>query len=99
MAGRPFTVSSPEATIARRPDGRFTKVVAPTPAQMVQQYGAAQGITHGQAQRAAAVPMSDVGPGAPRNVGGNGNAPAPMYNPSIPWPDLETGPLPFRNLR
>lgn len=99
MPAKPFIVTTPDATIARRTDGRFTKVVAMTPAQLMTHYGAAEGITHGQAQRAAAVPMSEVGPGAPVNVGGNGPAPAPMYRPALPWPAAATGPLPFRNLR
>lgn len=99
MPAKPFTVTTPDATIARRTDGRFAKVVAMTPAQMMSRYGAAEGVTHGQAQRAAAVPMSEVAPGAPVNVGGNGAAPAPMYKPSLPWPAAETGPLPFRITR
>lgn len=96
---KPFTVTSPEASIGRRSDGRFTKVVAMTPAQMMMKYGAAQGITHGEAQRAAAVPMSEVAPGSPINVGGNGAAPAPAYRPALPWPAVQTGPLPFRLTR
>lgn len=89
---KPFKLSTPAAEIARRTDGRFTKVVAPTPAEIMNRYGAAEGVTNAEAMRAAAVPMHDVGPGAPKDVGGPGaKAPAPVYPPALPWP--EAGPF------
>lgn len=102
--GKPFKLSTPATEIARRTDGKFTKVVAPLPAQVVAKYGAAEGVTNGEAGRAARVPMSDVGMGSPKDVGGPGApAPAPVYPPALPWPEAgpfnDAGRKPFRFTR
>ena len=101
---KPFKLSTPAAEIARRTDGRFTKVVAALPAEITNKFGAAEGVTNAEAMRAAAVPMREVGPGTPQNVGGPGaKAPTPVYPPALPWP--EAGPFndadrkPFRFTR
>lgn len=101
---RPFKLTTPVATIARRTDGRFEKVVAATPAQIIDRRGAADGATNAQAMRAEMVPLREVGPGAPKNVGGPGTkTPTPVYPDANPWP--EVGPFndadkkPFRFTR
>lgn len=84
---KPFRVVTPVAEIARRTDGRFEKVVAALPAQIMARRGAAQGVTNAEAMRAEMVPMREVGPGAPKNVGGPGSkAPTPVYPDALPWP-------------
>jgi hypothetical protein len=101
---KPFKLSSPVADIARRSDGKFAKVVAALPAEIMAKHGAAEGVTNAEAMRAEMVPMREVGTGAPRDVGGPGaKAPAPIYPPALPWP--EVGPFndadkkPFRFTR
>jgi hypothetical protein len=84
---KPFKLVTPAAEIARRTDGRFEKVVAALPAQIMAKRGAAQGVTNAEAMRAEMVPLREVGPGAPKDVGGPGaKAPAPIYPEANPWP-------------
>lgn len=101
---KPFKLTTPAAEIARRADGRFTKIVADLPAQIMAKRGAAEGVTNAEAMRAEMVPLKEVGPGAPKNVAGPGaRAPAPVYPEANPWP--EPGPFndadkkPFRFTR
>lgn len=56
-------------------------------------------VTNAAALRAAAVPMRDVGKGAPENVGGPGAAAgAPVYPEANPFPPAEDK-RPFRFTR
>ncbi len=84
---KPFKLSTPAAEIARRTDGRFEKVVAGLPAQIMDRAGASKGVTNAEAMRAEMVPLREVGPGSPKNVGGPGqHTPTPVYPDSNPWP-------------
>lgn len=86
---KPFKLVSPAVEIARRTDGRFEKVVAALPAQVMAKRGAAEGVTNAEAMRAEMVPMREVGPGKPKNVGGPGTkTPTPVYPDAIPWPEV-----------
>lgn len=98
---KPFRLSTPATDIARQTDGRFTKVVAALPEQIANRQGAGRGVTNAEALRAEAVPMREVGPGAPKDVGGPGaRAPALVYPPALPLPPLgpnnDANKLPFR---
>lgn len=87
-----FKLTTPDPTIARRSDGRFAKVIAPTPEQYAADMG---GKTNDQQQRATMTPDTDVAPGAPENVGTARN-PVPVYRPGMPWPELVNPPPSFR---
>jgi hypothetical protein len=98
---KPFKVVSPVTDIVRRTDGRFEKVVAALPAQIMDRRGAAEGVTNAEAMRAEMVPMREVGPGAPKNVGGPSvKTPTPVYPDAIPWPTVgpatDSGKKPYR---
>lgn len=89
---KPFKLTTPDPTIGRGADGKFTRVAAPLPAQVIEKVGADTGATNNEALRAVRVPDREVGKGSVKDVGGPGaNAPAPVYPDALPWP--EAGPI------
>lgn len=84
MAKQPFTLRTPVPELARNSGGRFVRM--PTPQQFIDRGAAAQGITNGQALRAQQVPDHPVGPGVKDTRSPGSPAPAPVYEPAMPWP-------------
>jgi hypothetical protein len=101
---KPFKLTTPEPTLGRRSDGKFVRIQAPLPAQVIAKNSADTGATNNEALRAARVPDREVGDDEVKDVSGpNANAPAPVYPDAIPWPEAgpinDAGKVPFKLTR
>ena len=87
---KPYKITS-QVQVGRTSDGRFTRLVAEAPPQVIDET-IRKGVDLNAAIREARVPDRLVGTGAPKNVAPIGaKTRAPVYPDAIPWP--KAGPV------
>jgi hypothetical protein len=98
LVTKPFSI--PSAGQRRGPDGKFVKLEAAPPPEVLDET-IEQGVSLTTVLRSVSVPDRETGRGAPKNVASPGaKMSAPVFPDSIPWPASgpvnDAGKLPFK---